>query len=325
VKRRVLVTGGTGFVGACLARRLLREGCEVHLAVRAGHASWRIADLAGEIQTHVVDLTQPQPVRDLVRTIAPAWAFNLMAHGAYSSQTDPQEMVRTNLMATMSLLDACVAAHVEAFVQAGSSSEYGFKDHAPQEGEALQPNSAYAVTKAAATHYCQYVAKRDGYRAITLRLYSVYGPFEEPTRLIPTLIVRGLHGRWPPLVDPDTARDFVYVDDVCEAFIRAATAPGARPDSVYNVGSGTPTTLRQVVETARQVLHVEAEPAWGTMPRRSWDTSVWYSNPAAIKAELGWTAAVPFEAGFRRTAEWLTADPSRQQLYEARVGPQISG
>lgn len=245
-----------------------------------------------------------------------------MAHGAYASQTDAQEMVRTNLVATMSLLDACVAARVEAFVQAGSSSEYGLKDHAPDEGEVLHPNSAYAVTKAAATHYCQFVAKRDGYRAITLRLYSVYGPFEEPTRLIPTLIVRGLRGEWPPLVDPDVARDFVYVEDICEAFIRAATAPGARPGRVYNVGSGSPTTLRQVAETARRVLHVEAEPNWGTMARRSWDTNVWFSNPAAIQAELGWKAATPFEAGFRKTVEWLRADPARLQFYESRVGAQ---
>jgi dolichol-phosphate mannosyltransferase len=320
VKRRVLVTGGTGFVGACLARRLLQDGCEVHLAVRLGHAGWRVAELAGQLETHVVDFSQPTRVKELVREVAPAWVFNLMAHGAYSSQTDPQEMVRTNLMGTMNLLDACVAGHVEAFVQAGSSSEYGLKGHAPDEGEPLQPNSTYAVTKAAATHYCQFVAKRDGYRAITLRLYSAFGPFEEPTRLIPTLIVRGLRGRWPPLVDPDVARDFVFVDDICEAFIRAASAPEARPGRVYNVGSGSPTTLRQVVETARQVLHVEAAPNWGTMPNRSWDTNVWYSNPAAIQAELGWKAAVTFEAGFRKTVDWLQADPARLHFYESRVG-----
>jgi dolichol-phosphate mannosyltransferase len=223
-------------------------------------------------------------------------------------------------MATMGLLDACVAAKVEAFVQAGSSSEYGFKDHPPREDEAVQPNSAYAVTKAAASHYCQYVATREGYRAVTLRLYSVYGPFEEPTRLIPTLIVRGLQGRWPPLVDPEVARDFVYVDDVCEAFVRAAASPDVNPGRVYNVGSGSPTTLRQVVEMARKVLRVEAEPTWGTMPRRSWDTSVWFSNPTAIAAELGWKAAVPFEEGFRKTVEWLKAEPGRRELYEGRVG-----
>lgn len=123
-----------------------------------------------------------------------------------------------------------------------------------------------------------------------------------------------------PVVDPEVARDFVHVDDVCEAFIRAAAAPGARPGRVYNVGSGSPTTLRQVVETAQRVLQVEAEPKWGTMPRRSWDTNVWYSNPAAIQAELGWKAATPLEAGFRETVEWLRADPVRLRFYESRVG-----
>src|SRR6185436_2537188 len=106
----------------------------------------------------------------------------------------------------------------EAFVNAGSSSEYGFKDHAPAETEWLEPNSDYAVTKAAATLYCRQVAVSGRLPLCTLRLYSIYGPYEEPTRLIPTLILHGTEGALPALAAPDTARDYVHVDDASEAY-----------------------------------------------------------------------------------------------------------
>jgi nucleoside-diphosphate-sugar epimerase len=200
-------------------------------------------------------------------------------------------------------------------VQAGSSSEYGFKDHAPSEDERVDPNSAYAVGKVAATNYCRFVACRDSVPYTTLRLYSVYGPWEEPGRLLPTLAVHGLEGRLPPLVSPDTARDFVHVDDVCDAFVRAATAEGLEPGAIFNVGSGRQTTLRDIVAVTREVLAVAQEPVWGTAQARSWDTSVWVSDPRRIRAAIGWEASTPLRDGVGGLAEWLAADPERLRRY----------
>ena len=166
-----------------------------------------------------------EQVRQAVHRIRPDWVFHLAAYGAYSSQTGFARMVDINLMGTVSLLDACTEIGVEAFIYTGSSSEYGYKDHPPREDELLEPNSHYAITKAAATHYCQFVARKPDVNAIAVRLYSIYGPYEEPTRLIPTLIAHGLRGTLPPLVSPATARDFVYVDDAVDALICLAQKP----------------------------------------------------------------------------------------------------
>ena len=97
-------------------------------------------------------------------------------------------MVETNLLGCAALVDACAEVGFESFVQTGSSSEYGYKDHAAREDDLAQPNSHYAITKLAATHYCQLAARLHNLNIVTVRLYSVYGPYEEPTRLIPTLI-----------------------------------------------------------------------------------------------------------------------------------------
>jgi nucleoside-diphosphate-sugar epimerase len=317
--KRAVVTGATGFVGACVARRLLRDGNEVHLLVRPQHQRWRIAEIERDVALHVADVNDRDAVTRLCAEVRPDWVFNLMAHGAYSNQTDADEIVRTNLMGTIHLLDAARAAGAEAFVQAGSSSEYGFKDHAPKEDEAIAPNSVYAVSKAAATHYGQMVARQHDMHVVTLRLYSVYGPFEEPTRFVPTLIRHALAGTLPPLVAPETARDFIYVEDVEEACVRAATRPDQPRAAVYNVGTARQTTIREAVETLERVLPIPTKPVWGTMPGRAWDTSVWVSDNGALRAGLGFTPRWSLEDGLRSTIAWMTENDARRRFYEERI------
>lgn len=309
---RVAITGATGFIGANLARRALADGHEVHLLLRRGHDAWRIADIAASVRLHEVDLTDAAAVRDALAAARPEQLFHLAAYGAYAHQAEPGAAVRTNVLGTIVLLEAARAAGVGAFVYAGTSSEYGAKDHAPGEDEVLEPNSLYAVTKAAATAYCAFVARRDRARVVSLRLYSAYGPWEEPARLIPQLVLAGLEGRLPPLVDPKVARDFVYVDDVCDAFVAAAGAERS-PSPVYNVGTGVQTTLREAVEAACRVMAIREQPVWGSMPDRAWDTTVWVSDPSRIARELGWRARVPFETGLLRTVEWLRQPATRER------------
>ena len=309
------MTGASGFVGACLARRLLAEGHELHLLLRRGHRSWRIEDIRQQVRVHEVDVHQEAERRALFSAAKPEWIFNLMAHGAYSRETDPYAMVQTNLIGTMRLLDTALAFGFRAFIHAGSSSEYGLKDHAPAEDEALQPNSPYAVSKAAATHHLQYSAGRHDAHVVTLRLYSVFGPFEEPTRLIPTLLAHGLRGRLPPLVDPGTARDFVYVEDVNDAFLAVAHAEHLPRASVFNVATGVQLTIGDVVTTARRLLDVKVEPTWGSMPARSWDTTRWVGDPSRLHRSVGWRPRHSFDAGLLETITWLRSRPALLNRY----------
>ena len=313
---RVMLTGATGFVGANLAHRLLRDGHEVHTLVRRGYNPWRIEAISQDICLHEIDLGDETGLSLVVRQIRPDWIFHLAVQGAYSSQVDVQQMVQTNIIGTINLLQACLKSGFAAFVNTGSSSEYGFKDHAPDERAWLEPNSYYAVTKASATLFCRYVAQSQGVLLPTLRLYSAYGPYEEPTRLMPTLIVRGLHGKLPPLVNPDVARDYVYVDDVVDAYLLAASRPAQEPGAIYNVGTGIQTSLRQVVEIARQTLDIPAEPHWGSMPARTWDTHTWVADNRKITQELGWQPSIAIEQGFRRMTQWFHDRPDLLAFYE---------
>lgn len=312
---RALVTGAGGFVGANLVRCLLAAGHEPVAVVRPGGNTWRLTGVDGDVRRLAIDLRDPAAIEGAVLEQRPDAIFHLAAHGAYSWQTDLDAMLSINVRATEALLSA--ARQVEAsLVNAGSSSEYGYRDHAPAENERVDPNSHYAVTKAAATHLCRLAAATGGQQAVTLRLYSVYGPWEEPGRLMPTLVRHSTSGRWPPLVGPGTARDFVWVDDACDAFIRAASTPLSDRGAVLNVASGTQTTLEALVATARDVFGVRAEPVWGSMQARSWDTSTWVGDPSSAAQVLGWRASTPLDEGLKRMAAWFTGHPELAARYD---------
>jgi UDP-glucose 4-epimerase len=314
--KRALVTGGTGFVGSNLVRHLLQTGNEVGLLVREGHDPWRLTDVSRQVRWIPTNLESRDLVGAAVADFRPQWVFHLAAHGAYSWQRDPQSILKTNVLGTANLLDACLESGFEAFVNTGSSSEYGFKDHAPREDEALEPTSTYAVAKVAATLYCSQAARAVNAPVATVRLYSVYGPWEEPQRFIPQLVARGLEGRLPPLASPDTARDYIYVSDVCDAYLSLARA-AVEPGSVYNLGTGVQTTLRQAVEIARRVLGIAIEPTWQSMPDRGWDATTWVADSSLVKARLGWSPKVDLDHGLRLTADWLRENPALKERYFA--------
>lgn len=306
---RVIVTGAAGFIGANVARRLLDEGLEPFLLTLPSSDQWRLAELNGEARVVPVDLADQGAVARVVSDVKPEWVLHLAAHGGYSWQTDADAILRANVVGTANLLSACRRSGVETFVNTGSSSEYGLKDHPPCEQESIEPNSIYATAKAAATLLCQQAAVSEGMNVSTLRLYSTYGPWEDPNRLIPALAVEGLRGTFPPLVAPDTARDFVWIGDVVDAYLLAARTRHSEPGAVYNVGTGIQTTVGEAAEIARDVLAIDASPSWGSMPPRRWDTDRWIADNTKIRARLGWRATRSFREGFTELASWLVERP----------------
>ncbi len=315
--KTIIITGCTGFVGANLAKRLVNDGHNVHLFVRQEYKDWRIKNILPYVQVHRINLLDLELLRNIVAGIRPDWVFHLAAYGAYSWQGDLSLAVQTNFLGTVNLVEACRSAGFEVFINTGSSSEYGFKDHAPVETEGVDPNSYYAVTKASATLFCRYTAKRYNLYIPTLRLYSVYGPYEEPNRLIPTIILHGLKDLLPPLVDPEIGRDYVYMRDVEQAYLLLASQSVEMSGEIYNLGTGIQTSLREVVNVARRVFNLSVEPQWGTMPKREWDTTIWRANNANLLG-AGWQPEFTFEQGFRLTVDWFQNHPELLKHYTNR-------
>lgn len=304
----ILVIGASGFIGAKLFFSLARRRPDVYAASRDPGNSWRFVRLPGFVEARqlvALDLTEPDSVQEVLQRLRPRTVFNLSAYGAYERQQQVVQIHQVNYLGTLHLVLGLREVGCDALVQAGSSSEYGLNCTFPDESSELVPNSDYAVSKVATSYLLKYYGRIHGVPCTHLRLYSVYGPWEERDRLIPRVVQAGLEGRYPPLADPATSRDFVYVDDATAAFVKAALKTcRTEPGSSFNVATGTRTTLDEVARAAREVFTIAAEPTFGSHRNRKWDLSNWYGNPAGAKQKLDWSSTIDFKRGLALTAAW---------------------
>jgi polyisoprenyl-phosphate glycosyltransferase len=300
----ILVTGASGFVGANLFKLVASVRADVY-AVVLHEKNWRLADV-GDEQVVACDLNDPAAMKNMVDTVAPQTVFDCVAYGAYAFESDPVLIHQTNYQSIVNLTNLLAQRPFSAFIHAGSSSEYGANSAAPAEDSVCEPNSHYAVSKAATATYLRYLGKQRSFPCATLRLYSVYGPLEDTSRLIPNLLREAMRGKLPPFVDARTSRDFVHVDDVCAGFVLAAVRMHPQLyGEAFNIGSGTKTTIADLAEITRRVFTVAEEPRFGTMEGRAWDLPDWYSNPHKAHDVLGWQATIGLEQGLRSAAEWV--------------------
>jgi nucleoside-diphosphate-sugar epimerase len=303
-EQRFFITGATGFVGSVLARKLAGLGHEVHVLVRPGANRWRLEGLEDKLHIHPGDLTDGARLTAIVREVKPAIIYHLAVHGAYPNETDADRIILTDVFGTWNLLKACAEVDYKLLINAGSSSEYGIKPNAMRETDPLEPRSYYAVAKCAQTLVCGYRAHAESRPINTLRLFSAYGPYEEPSRFLPTVIRRCLAGRDLDTVPPETARDFIYIDDVIEAFLRVDEL-SLQYGEVFNIGSGVQSTVRDVVRTAIELTGAKIKVNWGAMPARAWDTETWLADYSKARRALKWTPTTGLAAGIDKTVQWL--------------------
>jgi len=299
----ILILGGSGFVGANLLRAILRYRTDV-FGTTTQMPFWRLEDLP---EKHIIttDLLVETNLEALLADVQPRTIFNCVAYGAYSFETDAQLVYRTNFNFTAALLERLKALNISSYVHAGSSSEYGYASAGPDEAKLPEPNSPYAVSKVAAANLIYLMGKKHGLPCANLRLYSIYGPLEDSSRLIPNIVSHGLDGRYPVLVNPEVSRDFVYIDDIVEAFID--TARNLKEENYgesFNIGYGHKTTIREAAGIAKEVFGISAEPEFGSMPERDWDEHDWYADNKKAEERLGWKPRTDFKKGLALTTKW---------------------
>lgn len=301
----ILVLGASGFIGANLFRMLLAVRHDVYGAASKLPA-WRLEDLPEE-NVVAADLLVPSNLVGLLDKTLPLTVFDCVSYGAYSFERNPELIYRTNLNCKVKLLEELHRRSIRMYVHAGSSSEYGTVAAGPEESLAGLPNSHYAASKVAIAEVLKYMGKERGFPCANLRLYSIFGPYEDSSRLVPTLLARVLEGELPPFVDPTTSRDFVYVDDACEAFIDTAVELSEELyGESFNIGSGRCVSIGEVASIAKDIFSLQVEPEF-SMPGRDWDVPDWYANSAKAKKCLGWAARTTFEAGLQQFYSWMTS------------------
>ena len=300
----IFIFGSSGFIGANIVETISGIRKDYYAITHDSNVAWRLRLLNVPFDNIVhCDITSKLSVSNAFEKYEPKTVFNLAAYGAYSQQDDANLIHETNYLGTLNILQAC--SNVTAYVHAGTSSEYGINCEAPTEDDVLQPNSHYAISKASSNYLIEYFAQFHKVPAVNLRLYSVYGKWEDPGRLIPRLIENIRKGNLPPFVSPLISRDFVYVSDCVEAFVDAALqmSPQIAGQS-FNIASGKKTTIGELVALSREVFGIVQEPEWNSMVNRSWDLQDWYGNPAKAKEVLKWTGKTSLAEGLQKTLDW---------------------
>ena len=306
----ILVTGAGGFIGASLFKSILAVRSDAYGIARK--QNWRLSDVR-QAQLRFINLENSNEVINCLNEIKPRTIFNLSAHGAYPDQNNFESITRINLSSTKWIADWC-SSNECGLVHAGTSSEYGTNCSAPSESDICRPNSAYAVTKLAATQMLELLSSSANFSVTVLRLYSVYGPMEEPKRLIPTLIRLGRRGELPPFSPKEVTRDFVYIDDVVNAFVISAVSQiGTSGFRVFNICSGDAVSMEQVASVTQKLFDIEDSPNFGPALRQ-WDLSKWYGDPSNAHREMNWKSKTKFADGLRKTLDWYNEEKNSDLL-----------
>ena len=302
---KTVVTGGAGFIGSHLIRRLVADGAEV--TVIDDLSTGRPENIEGVPVTVAERDLARDDVTDLLRGVDVI--FHLAAVPSVPrSVREPLRSHQAAATGTLRLLDAAREAGVRTFVNSSSSSVYGDVASPPmRESMPTVPRSPYAVAKLAAEGYTRVFAQLHGMRTVSLRYFNVFGPRQDPASTyaaaIPRFITAYLRRERPQVFgDGRQSRDFTYVDNVVEANIAAAAAPKLSGESVY-IAAGNPRTVLDVLEAISNEFGYSLPPAYA--PDRPGDIRDSHADLSVARSLLGYNATVDFQTGLRRTVEFL--------------------
>ena len=320
-RKRILLTGATGFIGANLAHRLVHDGHEVHLLVRPADVDtrWRLSSIWNECHIHTVELQQRGTRRGgrhrrrpavgvpsggvrgvLVTTRRSADRHHQLQRPGESRRGMPRDRVR----------GVRQRRHLVRVRLEGPRADRDGAGGAEQPLRGDESGRHHLLPLRCPTSRSQRLDL-----ASLLRVRSLGGP---DAVCIPTLVLRGLQGELPPLVSPTIARDYVYIDDVVDAFISVARR--IPPTSRARSSTSAPVCKRRSPRSSSRCatqFRITAEPSWGSMPDRDWDTDVWVCDPTSIQEAIGWKPAYDVEQGLRELAKWMTSDDALLRRYEA--------
>ena len=308
--RTVLVTGASGFIGSHLTRRLVAEGAVVHALTSSVSSVYpaRLVDLRGSITLHESSLADRSAMEALARATRPEVVFHL---GAYThvgkSWQRVDECIQTNVQGTVNLLQALATTGYDRFVYTGTSEIYGDIPVPFQEDAPVNPISPYSVSKYAGERYCRMFHEGHGWPIVMLRPFNAFGPAQSPDRVIPEIIVRALRRLPLPMTQGHQTREFNYVEDLADGFVRAGVAEGVEGE-VINLGCGEEVSMREIANLTLGRMGDPIAADFGAMPERPTEIRRMFCDSTKARALLGWAPSHTLTEGLDKTIEWYRGE-----------------
>jgi len=306
-----MVFGASGFIGRWVASTLASRDVRLSLVVRDRAAIPGSIARTSQTSIAVADLSREEDVRQAIEATRPSIVFNLAGYGVDRGERD-EELARTINAGLPRWIVEALAEHADRewagqrLVHVGSALEYGEIGGDLSEDSSPNPTTVYGQTKLAGTMAVRHACERHGVRAVTARLFTVYGAGEHAGRLLPTLIDATTHNARVPLSAGRQKRDFTYVGDVVEGLLRLGLCTSETPGAVINLATGRLTEVREFVVQAARVLGVAPDRLdFGALPTRSEEMQHDPVSIAKLRQLLNWSPRTSVAEGVRLTVGQL--------------------
>ena len=291
--QKILITGGTGFIGPHLCNALYMNGAELHIISRKA-----IQTTGPNTRYWQGDLSEMSTAQALLKTIRPDVIFHLAGYAVGSRDLEfVLPTFYSNIATTVNLLTVIAEVGCKRIVIAGSMEE------PVSSAEEVIPSSPYAVSKWASSAYARMFNRLYKTPVVIARIFMTYGPGEpNPNKIVPYVINSLLLGEPPKISSGKREVDWIYIDDLVDGLICAAQAQNVEGQTV-DLGSGKLISIRRVVESLVKLIDSNIQPLFGSMPDRPME-QVRVANLAATHARIGWKPKIPLKKGLKLTADW---------------------
>lgn len=301
--KKVFITGGCGFIGSHLVKRLLSLNANIFLLKRPSTDIWRIKDHGDKISFFNGDITNPLDVDRCIKTIAPDYIFHLAAYGVDSAQKDYIKAGNINILGTLNIFNSLKYVDCKKIINMGSCAEYGDMQIKMKEDLCVKPSSIYGSTKACSTILSHQLAAENHIDIVTLRPFGIFGEGEEPHKFFSYIILSILKGQDVHLTPCQQYRDYCYVENIVDAMIMSAENFNLK-NEILNVGTGTSKPLKYYVDMIYKLTNSSLKPQYGALAYRK--NEMWNPCPdiSKIKSLLGWSPKISLEEGLSKTIRW---------------------
>lgn len=301
----IAIIGGAGFVGSAVASALVRRGSAVTVLTRLDSSLHRIAQRGNRLLVHRYDHSQPGALTRILLELAPRVVIDTAIHRVPGHAAEPRyaaDFFAANTAIAFEVAEALRVVKPDVFIQSTTQYEYRWTGGPIPEEGALDPASFFGITKTAASLIYRQAARDWGFPLVTLRLFTVYGPGEPAHRLIPSATKAGINGHPLPLTAETIEHDWVFIDDVVDAYL--AVLDRRLTEGTFNIATGLGTNNQRIVQLVEQALGKTITVAPGAFTRRPVDHERWYAAIARAREKLGWSPRIGVEVGVRRTVAY---------------------
>ena len=303
---RVFLTGASGFVGSFFLRDLLVSGRhQVCVLIRNPEKAWRIKDLLPDVKVIVGELDQLAVIESQLHAFSPEAFVHLAWNGVSGGQrSDPSQW--HNVRTTMKLVELAHLFNVKTFVGLGSQAEYGPCQNIIDELCPTKPTTMYGASKLAAQLLSERLCSEFGIRYAWLRLFSSFGPTDNPGWLIPYLTKCLIAKERPKLTLAEQLWDYIYVEDVASAILSVLDSKNA--EGIFNLGSGQAYKLKSIIEKIRDLIDPQLPLGFGEMDYRSDQVMHLQADINKLKKSTGWLPNSDFDLAIKKTVDWYSRE-----------------